>query len=782
MNTIKRLTILFHKNNLMFKILLSYIIIGAILLVVLSYILFNEFSKNGIEEIDNISKKMLYQSQKMTDTIWVSTFNHLYQIYNSYDTPFLNALYSSSFEPVELKGIYDRISQELTSNPLIYSMYIFNTKAGKVISNLTPMQKIEDFYDQDIIRRLMKNDITQDQIFIPRKISYKIYNKTTDMDVISVVFKSQSKGNSPDAALIFNLDQRVLQEMVTPEKNDDTNMIFIMDKEGTIISHPQISMVLRNISSESYIERILNAKETEDSFTTNVNGSKALVTYLKSDRLGWVFISIGDYEKLISKITSFRRNVFVLTGIFIILSILIAGIFIRNIYTPLYSLIRKMRTGKRGEEGLQVKSEYDYLTNIYDKLINDMDKLENSIRESLPAKRKGMLRQLVQGELIWIEKTRNEMNEYGITSNSEYYLSCVLRMNSYRALCEKYTLKDIALFRFAIGNIASELFGIYFMSEVVDIETDHICIIVNLPDSSIDSLNKVEDTLKEIQKNVQKYLELSIFASIGNVVNNIMYIHDSYQNALQISDNRIIYGKDAFIKYDEAIANDRELYEYPAELESKLLDYLRLHDEESMGRILDDFLGKVSNYSYNEILLSLTQLTLSTTRVFKGIIGTNIEKYNLSYRSINKKLGDFDELIEIREWLISVYGDMIDAIKGKRQNKNAEIVGCILKYINEKYADSNISVESIADLVDLSPNYARKIFKDSTGKSISNYINEIKFNKVQDLLQNTEYSISKIVGIVGLQNSPYFYASFKKVTGKTPDEYRKEFKMKQISK
>lgn len=113
-------------------------------------------------------------------------------------------------------------------------------------------------------------------------------------------------------------------------------------------------------------------------------------------------------------------------------------------------------------------------------------------------------------------------------------------------------------------------------------------------------------------------------------------------------------------------------------------------------------------------------------------------------------------------------------IKVKSRNKHKRIAMVMRKYIEENYQNCNLSVELIADLIELSPNYARTIFKYEFNISITDYINYLRFINVLRLLESTEYTYKKIAVMVGLNDTKYIYKIFKKLLGITATNYRKK--------
>ena len=104
----------------------------------------------------------------------------------------------------------------------------------------------------------------------------------------------------------------------------------------------------------------------------------------------------------------------------------------------------------------------------------------------------------------------------------------------------------------------------------------------------------------------------------------------------------------------------------------------------------------------------------------------------------------------------------------------------MIAYIEENYTNSNLSVEMMAQMVGLTVNYFRRLFKEETGQSVSAYIAELRFMKAEELLLHTDHPVNKIGDLVGIDNTKYFFTLFKKRFGKTPEHYRKEHKLNNI--
>jgi AraC family transcriptional regulator, melibiose operon regulatory protein len=95
------------------------------------------------------------------------------------------------------------------------------------------------------------------------------------------------------------------------------------------------------------------------------------------------------------------------------------------------------------------------------------------------------------------------------------------------------------------------------------------------------------------------------------------------------------------------------------------------------------------------------------------------------------------------------------------------------RYIRANLGDFLSSVE-IAEVVGLHPSYAARVFRKLTGMGIQDYIMQQRVSTAQRLLITTEENVENIGNYAGFQSSSQFFTSFKKVTGQTPLQFRKQ--------
>lgn len=772
----------FHKNSFLVRVLLYYIVIGAILVSVLSFILYDRFSRSSFREINSISDKMLEQAYRFTEGSWYSTYNNMLDVINR-DIIVGSALYDESFDG---EGFYDltrHITRLASSNPLVYSVNVYNAPAGYVFSSQSSAMPIAEFYDRELVQYLKTNILPHSPVFLPRSLNFKIGTKQVSRNVITVILSEYVSRKPPESALVINLDQQELQKTAAIEKNGGAYQVFIVNnRDGMIISHPDLNMIHKVVREEPYIDRILSGSEKKGHFTEHVQGKKHLISYIKSDNLGWTFINMGDYEKLSGNVTEVGRAVLLFAGLFILLSILIAVFFTSRVYKPVYQLLKKIREGNKGSDEQKLLNELDYISSSYDNLVSYTQKLQSSVRSGMPVVKRNFLTQLLSGEFKGSsEEFRKHAEEIEVRLDASHYLVLLCKIDGFEQMELKYSRNDIGLFRFAVGNIAEEIFGECFSRvEAVEYGEDGIAVILGAGEPEEEIEGKVREAAARMQEAVARYLEFTVTAGVGCLVQDPGELHESFRRAQDAVRYRITHGCNTVIRYSN-VEFGRSTYEYPFEKERQFIEALKLGDRARTTAVMDQLFAEIGHYSYDEILLSLTQMVLSFVRVAKELAEGENDAVLLDYKSVYKKLTTLDELGQIKEWMLNMCLQVIEQAKDKRDNKSRDIVEGILEYIHANFREPAISVESVADLVKLSPNYVRTLFKNHTGQSLSTYINDLRFEEFKRLLLATDTPAKKIAENVGFTSITYFFTLFKKVTGKSPDDFRKENCLKSIN-
>lgn len=104
-----------------------------------------------------------------------------------------------------------------------------------------------------------------------------------------------------------------------------------------------------------------------------------------------------------------------------------------------------------------------------------------------------------------------------------------------------------------------------------------------------------------------------------------------------------------------------------------------------------------------------------------------------------------------------------------------QIIEAAMRYMMENY-DKEIRLEELSMMSFFSRNYFCKLFKDTTGMTVSEYIQKLRIQEACKLLKGTNKSVLEISSLVGYNDIKFFNNVFKRNTGVSPTAYKKNFK------
>ncbi|WNQ12532.1 helix-turn-helix domain-containing protein [Paenibacillus aurantius] len=150
----------------------------------------------------------------------------------------------------------------------------------------------------------------------------------------------------------------------------------------------------------------------------------------------------------------------------------------------------------------------------------------------------------------------------------------------------------------------------------------------------------------------------------------------------------------------------------------------------------------------------------------------------ISESKVNGILADAEEKIShcvtetelerlILEWLMVT----CEAIEEKTERKDA-VTSFVMDYVRDHLAEE-ISLDSLAEKLNLSSGYLSTYFKEKTGMNIVDYVNETRTQKAASLLLDSRLKIQEVAEAVGYRNITSFNRMFKRFTGLRPSDYRK---------
>ena len=192
--------------------------------------------------------------------------------------------------------------------------------------------------------------------------------------------------------------------------------------------------------------------------------------------------------------------------------------------------------------------------------------------------------------------------------------------------------------------------------------------------------------------------------------------------------------------------------------------------------------------SLSNDLFMLIKLNNYPVAMYKRVIIKAINKiirsvqdeleYELAFLNDTERLMDisvsksYEEIKEKFDTFLSMLGEYL--IRVNKENSGS-IVYRLQQIVKKDYSNKNLTLNSIAQELKLTPNYLGRLFKEETGESFSDYLEELRMNNAIKLLKtSSSKKVYEVADECGYNDGQYFAKVFKKYTGYTPNNYRKK--------
>ncbi|MCM1064329.1 MAG: response regulator [Eubacterium sp.] len=352
------------------------------------------------------------------------------------------------------------------------------------------------------------------------------------------------------------------------------------------------------------------------------------------------------------------------------------------------------------------------------------------------------------------------------------YVCCYGEMTGYQADSLPME-KQLSLFSTSM-QMLRELAGKYRPCFCLSLDTRHFALIFCYETGQGDDLPygpELKEILASISKTLTKYYNVSFRCGIGSMVDAPLAICDSYQCSRQANlsteeENPIAFFEEC-VKSLEAPHNPFNISLFKQDLTKAFEEY----DAETLNRTLDDlcelFLSHPDHFvQVLDGACNILYLSISLLQDGERIVSEFFRDDPDGYRSIYKQT----TVEQIVSWLNSFKRQMCQLFESHHKDYKNHIVTNVKKYINA-HLKERLSLNEVAAVFGISPNYLSQLFGRYNDVGFSEYINTCKIAESKRLLAEGNLKVYEVAEMLGFESAFYFSKVFKKVEGVSPTEY-----------
>lgn len=294
---------------------------------------------------------------------------------------------------------------------------------------------------------------------------------------------------------------------------------------------------------------------------------------------------------------------------------------------------------------------------------------------------------------------------------------------------------------------------------------------------------RVKELSKDLEEIMKNYSTIAYFGGIGQPVARLRELEESFREAeralaarFTMELNRIISVEDIRMAQNVDTLDDIEITSF-GEIEktrTMLEKFLNNGAEDEIDEFVDVYINELPEENLKSVLMrqyiimDAYIVMMSFCEKIEGIEG-EMQAQSEELKNSMKTIQTLEEIKNYIRMLLKKIIGVRDTISGRRYS---DIIEIAKDQIRKTYMSDEISLNTIAAEVGMSPSYFSSIFSKEMGKTFVEYLTEIRMDRAKELLMCSSMKTSEIGYEVGYKDPHYFSYIFKKTQNCTPKEFR----------
>jgi len=754
-------------QRVMFSIMLAMTVILTGLSVANTYVL--ERAVNSVQEDSNLKvlTQIQYNLTSMHDII-----NHLAS-FAVKDNLLMPLMFSDPGEMEYIRG-YQKMRQLMEASSFLSDIAVYNALKGEIYGSSTPF-----LLDGGITRGMLEEWLLRpaEPHPIMQLIPVSIAEGGSRIHAFAfIVTDSFLPFNEDQSAVVFFVNADWVfdsLQKINGAGTEDHGEIYIRTPDGHLFYSEDRGPPdhLDQDAVASIVAKDRASRDQPSGYVVGYTGrEKSMVTYMNG--IGdWTILYLQPYDKLMKEVAETRATSFLISAGFLLLSIAVSVWLSYKLYDPIETMLKRLRPHV-SDEGHAPEAKGTELDLMSDNVLRLSEKLQEISAEHIVSKYY-IRKFLTDSQTFTHDDVKQLIERHGLNLSSDDPIAvCALRIDRYAAYDRSTSGAAKKMYSFAIVNIAQELLSESFRCETVDMQANHVVALVSgVTDDA--AVAKLKSSLRAIQRTIEQYYGLSLSCGVSGPVAQYPSLSAAYHQAYQLSLYSFAFGYQAIVSADDIRVNASNPMKYlPGDIERKLSEALKKGQLTDAGTELEKAFSLIANFQYDDMKRAISDLAWVLQNTAADIMSNRISSLSVDLESIHNIPNEQETLEETYVSFLTVCAKICEGQRPSSAERNEWIVETVKELIDQKFPDINLSQQTIASTVKLTSAYLGKLFKESSGVTITEYINDVRLRHAEELLLKTDYPIAKIMEKCGYANQSYFFRLFKGKFGCTPKEYR----------
>ena len=280
-----------------------------------------------------------------------------------------------------------------------------------------------------------------------------------------------------------------------------------------------------------------------------------------------------------------------------------------------------------------------------------------------------------------------------------------------------------------------------------------------------------------------EYEDVTYFGSVGVPVMRLRELGESYEAAShgfsyrfltepnQIVDNHTVFDQTRNEKKFSCSIGSVDIQNLDKQ---KIESFLKGGEMDEIHFFVEEYMKNTGDAGKNSMIFRqyIVMDMFFAASHFLTQITDGREQLGEPFESPEQMRRIFSELEATVVYIKELFTKVMQVRDAQTTEHNSDVVENAKKYISENYHDEELTLNTVAHEVNVSPNHLSAMFSQKTGQTFVKYLTDVRMHRAKELLKCTSKRSNEICEEVGYRDPHYFSHLFKKNVGCSPIQYR----------
>jgi two-component system, response regulator YesN len=532
----------------------------------------------------------------------------------------------------------------------------------------------------------------------------------------------------------INLDVAAIQAMMKEYNFVGGSPLLAIREDGELMIGTEKETIWEQIDP-SVREKLLSAGREEGIMYATVNGKSSILSYSLSEMNHWRYVSVVPVDAFFGKSIELRNWLVVIACILLFVNLLVAYWMTRRAYRPIGT---------------------------------EIDELKLNLERNRPIIRHNYIVKLLTGKVQLNDQSLPNERVTGVQIDLPYYCCFVVHLLPQDNI--PYELVMMQVYNL-VQALESETINCRLYA--VQDEDEHISGIINFDETaSINAILAWMTTIMDVQLNRSYTLSVGERYAI-----NESDISDGYREAKEAIPYAFLY-PNTIMKYGELSIPQRKesgpILAYLQRVEDELRDGFAEQTLKTIQSLVNDLQNGQYTVAFcksalTDVIGVLRKRIHAHGKTSEEMLGFDIQEAFKMLRSIALFPNWIDPIVQIVTEKEQLSKFKVDT---KLQDKMNQFI--------EANLNNQLSLDLVAEHLNISSNYVSKLFKTVNGVTFTEYVTELRLKRALVMLMEERLPVQDISSQLGYNSTHYFIRIFKEKFGHTPKQYQKLHEGRQV--